>query len=272
MRMKRGFTVAVLLLVTVLIGANAATAATEGYVWMDFDRLVPWLSGTITVNTDLPGESDVWGKIGTFGIGSALFDVKDYGAQYQAYPNGGPSATYEIALSKVVGGYPATQQLSGFCIETDTLLYTGLDRWDIAPVEDAVPTRADDLKRLYTKTPSTLDEKAAFAACVWEIVHEDSGSYNLNTGDFQMQTANPGNGNPYSWADEAAWYLSHLGSTRNNDVFAVMDPNNQDFAIVIPGINATPVPEPFTMVTAFLAIGSFGMYMRKHTRRGAPSV
>lgn len=27
------------------------------------------------------------------------------------------------------------------------------------------------------------------------------------------------------------------------------------------------VPEPFTMMTAFMAIGSFGVYIRKHTRR-----
>ena len=29
-----------------------------------------------------------------------------------------------------------------------------------------------------------------------------------------------------------------------------------------------PIPEPFTMATAFLAIGSLGLYVRKHTRRG----
>ncbi len=32
---------------------------------------------------------------------------------------------------------------------------------------------------------------------------------------------------------------------------------------------AVPIPEPFTMVTAFLAIGSFGMYVRKHSRKHA---
>ena len=30
-----------------------------------------------------------------------------------------------------------------------------------------------------------------------------------------------------------------------------------------------PVPEPLTMLSAFLAIGSFGMYVRKHTRKQA---
>ena len=37
-------------------------------------------------------------------------------------------------------------------------------------------------------------------------------------------------------------------------------------SISIDNFDAVPVPEPFTVVTAFLAVSSFGLYVRRHTR------
>jgi hypothetical protein len=127
------------------------------------------------------------------------------------------------------------------------------------------PDRADDLRRLFGKyfTTNFSDvEAAAFQACVWEIVYERSGVYDVYSGNLHIwETWGSG------WGSLANNWLGYLGDHPNMKLRALVNTTYQDYALTIPGVGgAEPVPEPATMLSAFLAISSLGLYVRKRTR------
>ncbi|HUT60153.1 MAG TPA: hypothetical protein VNA25_20090, partial [Phycisphaerae bacterium] len=76
-------------------------------------------------------------------------------------------------------------------------------------------------------------------------------------------------GSATTYEDLANTWLASLGtsSERNNDLLALTNETYQDFALYVPGLTTPPVPEPFTMLTACLAIGGLGMYVRRRSGR-----
>lgn len=264
----------------VLVGASTARADPQGYVWMDYLSYTGDSSVMITANADIPDTYDMWGLQGSgLGFGKFKFDVTGFGnGGSPAYPALELEGYIADAVGFVSGSLGDAQQhlLYGYCIDSGQYVDPLNNNYEIRPLEDiftlkgvdgtTAQNRANDLRRLYggylTSVDTTL-EMAAFAAATWEVVYEDSGNYGLGTGDFRL--ADDG------FTATATSYLNGLASKPlDNRVYALYDPANQDFAVVIPGSALPPVPEPFTMATAFLAIGSFGMYIRKHTRKGLP--
>ncbi len=248
-----------MLLVAMLVGANVAKADVEGYVWMDYLSYSGDSSVTITKND---GGAMQGLQQGGLGFGEFYFDVTGFGDPTAGDPDPG----LENLISDAIhwGDDPGELNLSGYCMDSGQFLDTGVNQYEIRPLEDmfAGTDRSDDLRKLYAAHLGDVVDsttRAAFDAAVWEIVYEDGGTYDLTTGDFQM--AND------TWTATAQGYLGSLGSTLNDEVYALYDSANQDFSVVIPGTGVV-IPEPFTMATAFLAISSFGMYIRKHTRKG----
>ena len=251
-----------MLLVAMLVGANVAKAGIEGYVWMHYLSHDGDNSVTITKNDG--GAKQGLERSG-LGFGEFYFDVTGFAGS----STGSPSTDLEIDLSTAINwahpDAPGEMNLSGYCIDSGQFLDGGVNQYEIRPLVDmfAGTDRSDDLRKLYGAHLASVDstlKRAAFAAAAWEIVYEDTvGAYSLTTGDFQMANE--------TWTATAQGYLGTLGSTLNDEVYALYDSQHQDFSIVIPG-TITVIPEPFTMATAFLAISSFGMYIRKHTRKG----
>ena len=298
MRMCRGLAGAVLLLVAVLVGANTANAAVQGYVWLDYTGY----DGDSSVTTWNDTTTAMYGRSRSgLGFGEFTFNVK--GFQNGAIPNPNPLYPLEVALYTAQVAPDPDVPLKGYCIDSGQYLDGNTNKHEIRNLEDMflntlaggvdpqialdgfvsgpgyggaafpdtspVSARVNKLKNLFGQYLAQVDtptERAAFAAATWEIIYEDSGSYNLATGDFKVTGLTTG---PTGADTQAAFYLNNLdGASFNNDVYALYDPTAQDFAVVIKASEtAVPVPEPFTALTAFLAIGSFGMYVRKHTRK-----
>jgi len=180
--------------------------------------------------------------------------------------------------------------LSGYCIDTyQTIGIPHPDMWTVvnltawrasAPTSlPGVPTLGTDLTKVLAKVADlqglfarhgltanpTPDEAAAMGAAVWEIVNE-TGSYGLSDGSFKVYQAS---GN---WAGMATEWLGALTmpiGAPTPKLYALVDPQTQDFVIAIEGSGGTPVPEPFTMLTASLAIGGLGMYVRRRSGRSS---
>jgi hypothetical protein len=127
--------------------------------------------------------------------------------------------------------------------------------------------KAWDLRRLFYQhlgATATADGAAAFEACVWEIVYENSGTYNVDytsalKGDFYVKPTS-GNG----WVATANTWLGTLGTDQPDIGLRVLASSGyQDFALTVPGLGADPIPEPVTMAGLMLGIGSVVTYVRK---------
>jgi hypothetical protein len=193
-------------------------------------------------------------------------------------------------------GHYAT--VATFCADFKQYVYTGvLVTYDIyapeyAPVglgnnpDGMGDTKAADLRKLWKQfsgyglgtldwgdwgsTPTATEQNeqaAAFQAAVWEIIYEtnkvnDLFDYTVATGVFHVDSAE-------TWTDLANTWLGSLGT--------IADPTNlglriltngayQDFAIIVPGVGADPIPEPVTMAGLMLGIGGLSGYIRRRRR------
>jgi len=172
--------------------------------------------------------------------------------------------------------------LHGYCIDTYKFIHNGqADVWEVVNLNvdplgaptlgtDFVKARQKvaDLQGLFARhgltANPTADEAAAMGAAVWEIVNETSGIYNLSGGTFKVYQASG------TWASKASDWLTTLSmpaDTPTPILYALVDPTTQDFVIAMAGVKADPVPEPFTMLTASLAIGGLGVYVRRRSGR-----
>lgn len=117
---------------------------------------------------------------------------------------------------------------------------------------------------------------AAFQAAVWEIVNETAGkTYSVTADDFTVAD-HSGYGFEAianTWlgaANFGKWQAAAVSDSSGlQPVYALVpaDHSVQNFALMFTGVGSSkPVPEPITMLGAFLGISSLGLYVRKRTR------
>jgi hypothetical protein len=132
--------------------------------------------------------------------------------------------------------------------------------------------KADDLRRLFNLWSSSFndDQAAAFQAAVWEIENENAGTYNVYSGDFQINESWGGsftlNAVTYTnWGDYAnRALLANLGNViPNEDVVALVNSDFQDYALTIRGLGGQEIPEPVTLAGIVLGIGGLAGYVRR---------
>jgi len=209
-----------------------------------------------------------------FYVGRSNFTV----TANQPDPTG--AAVELLTLAGGIGG-----SLHGYCIDTYQFIHNGqADVWEVVNLNvdpsgaptlsptGAVKTAAQkvaDLQGLFARhgmlTNPTADEAAAMGAAVWEIVNEKTATYSLSSGSFKVYEASG------TWASMASDWLTTLSmpaETPTPILYALVNPVTQDFVIAMEGPKTPPVvPEPFTMLTASLAIGGLGMYVRRRSGR-----
>ena len=185
-----------------------------------------------------------------------------------------------VELMTLAGGIGGT--LHGYCIDTYQAIHGGhADVWEVVNLNvnpSGAPTlgtgttaaaKVRDLQGLFARhgmlTNPTADEAAAMGAAVWEIVNEKTATYSLSSGSFKVYEASG------TWASMASDWLTTLSmpaETPTPILYALVNPVTQDFVIAMEGPKTPPVvPEPFTMLTASLAIGGLGMYVRRRSGR-----
>lgn len=123
------------------------------------------------------------------------------------------------------------------------------------------PNRVTDLERLasqYLGSVDTVAESGAFQLAVWEIVYENSGTYGLGTGNFQVASASGG-----AIATANSW-LAALGSGTPTMTLSVWaSSSSQDLAVFT---SAVPEPEIYAMLAAGLGFLGFVGKKRRQAR------
>jgi len=129
--------------------------------------------------------------------------------------------------------------------------------------------KAAELRKLFFNKEGLVggsaDLAAAFNACVWEIVYENSGPYDIEMGEGDLYVvyggATPG------WVNTANDWLSDLSGYKDPDigVRVLVNAGLQDFAmsVSIVGASTDSIPEPLTMLGVFAGVAGVGTYIRR---------
>ena len=272
-----------------LVGAATASADVADTITMQFQGDTPARSATLTLPVYPPNT----GANTVFYIGRSVFHVID----------DGEGAAVTQLISDAAETIHDTKHLYAWCIDTQQFVPYSSQTWDVTNINtlndvdtdgefDALPStvpqvfavdgvrKRADLQALFAHYMDPLantsnDYAAAMAATVWEIITEPTQAYDLTAGAFAVLTPDP---DISAWGTLAQGWLDAIALNPSvfelPQIYTLYNSTYQDFTIAVGGVGVNPVPEPFTMLTAFMAIGSFGMYMRKHTRKGlagAPS-
>ena len=141
---------------------------------------------------------------------------------------------------------------------------------------DMTDAKAWDLCRLFYQrlgAIGTANGAAAFEACVWEIVYETSGTYDV---DYTYSPTDTTRGNFYvqptsgsGWLATANSWLGALGTDQPQVALRVLVSDGyQDFALTVSGLGGggpenPDIPEPVTMAGLMMGIGGLVTYVRK---------
>ena len=122
--------------------------------------------------------------------------------------------------------------------------------------------RSLDLDRLISQTdteglPISAAMSAAIQSAVWEILYENSGTYDLAAGTFQATSADAAT---QEYLDTLNWAgLPNFAVTLHVD--QLYSREHQDFLVT------TPVPEPSTYALFAAGLAGIGFVARRRSRR-----
>ena len=264
-----------------LLLAGSASATSTGWITMSFYNVSPrdpdWV--TTSMGTTLVG---VYNQ--RVYLNSGWGDLID-GPDSDTLPD--QEASQLIASLGNADGNAGTSSAwayaSTFCADFKQYASGSFLRYDIFKPADAPiggannpmgDTKAADLRRLFDNysanglgTPYTLgtttyganQTSAAFQAAVWNIIYDTD--LNVTSGAFHVDLVN---GVEKTWAALSNYWLANLGTVDPClGLRILVSENQQDFAIVVPGIGRDPIPEPVTMAGLMLGIGSIAGYVRR---------
>jgi len=146
---------------------------------------------------------------------------------------------------------------------------------EVAPQDGGSPfqamgvAKANAIRELWGEQYASVVNNAtaaAFQSAIWEIIYEDQGAngWDLTTGNLRISDA--------AVAATANLWLSQVGDasqTLEGGLIALtsnVGPTKwQDF-VYDTGSDRPPVPEPLTVATVAMSIGSLGLYVRRRTQ------
>jgi len=263
-----------------LLLAGSASATSTGWITMSFYNVSPGEG----VNYVAPGKSGST----TAGVYNqkVYLDISKWGNLLDSDGNGTldqEASQLITSLGSADGGLGTTRwaYASTFCADIKQYASGSFLRYDIYKPEDAPigggntpmgDAKAADLRKLFdnysayglgalpytlgTTTYGASQTSAAFQASVWEIIYETS-TYDVKKNAFQISSGE-------TWTGLSNYWLTHLGTADPClGLRVLVNGDQQDFAIVVPGVGRDPIPEPVTMAGLMLGIGSVVTYVRK---------
>ena len=265
-----------------LLLAGSASATSTGWITMSFYNVSPGEG----VSYVAPGKS---GSTTAGVYNQKVYLNKGWGDLLDSDGNGIPDqeASELIAsLGTADGGTGTTRwaYASTFCADIKQYASGSFLRYDIYEPEDAPigggntamgDAKAADLRRLFynysayglgtlpyildTTTYGANQTSAAFQASVWEIIYETS-AYDVKNNAFKISSTE-------TWTGLSNYWLTHLGTADPClGLRVLVNGDQQDFAIIVPGVGRDPIPEPVTMAGFMLGIGGLGGYIRRRRR------
>jgi len=167
-------------------------------------------------------------------------------------------ATYWGQGKDVVEQANTNHMLDTFCADLEQWALSDFTTYDVYHPEHAPIgagnspmgiEKAWDLRRLFSQhwgDAASDNGAAAFQAAVWEIVYEDTDTYDYDVTDGDL------------------WIEKMLGTGQPDVGLRVLaNENYQDYALVVLGLPADPVPEPVTLAGLMLGVGSLVGYLRR---------
>jgi hypothetical protein len=262
-----------------LLLAGSAFATATGWITMSFYNVSPGEN----VNYVAPGKS---GSTTAGVYNQKVYLNKGWGDLLDSDGNGIPDQEASeliasLGLKDGGSGTTAWAYASTFCADIKQYASGSFLRYDIFKPADAPigggntpmgDAKAADLRRLFdnysaygigalpytlgTTTYGANQTSAAFQASVWEIIYETS-AYDVKQNVFRITSSNASR-------DLANYWLTHLGDVDPClGLRILVRDDQQDFAIVVPGVGRDPIPEPVTMAGVMLGIGSIAGYVRR---------
>ncbi|MCU0964664.1 MAG: PEP-CTERM sorting domain-containing protein [Burkholderiaceae bacterium] len=166
------------------------------------------------------------------------------------------------------GGYNTTISNAGvldgsfvsYCVDLGQYLKFNTDynagQYKAGTAADFFGSRYDDVLKLFSYaynavTNSTAEKSAGFQIALWELVYENSGSYNVLDGGIRFSNS--------AALDEAAGFLQGAASFNGQslNLQVLTSGSNQDVAF------ATPVPEPGAYALMLVSLATVGVMTRR---------
>jgi len=183
-------------------------------------------------------------------------------------------ATYWGQGKDVVEQADTNDMLDTFCADLEQAALGDFTTYDVyhpeyAPIGAGNSPmgieKAWDLRRLFNQhlgDVASANGAAAFQAAVWEIVYEDTGTYNVKDSASRLWIEKMAH-DP-DWLTTANTWLTGLGTGHPDVGLRVLaNEDYQDYALVVLGLPADPVPEPVTLAGLMLGVGSLVGYLRR---------
>jgi len=184
-------------------------------------------------------------------------------------------ATYWGQGKDVVEQADTNHMLDTFCADIEQSALGAFTTYDVyhpeyAPIGAGNSPigieKAWDLRRLFSQhwgDVASDSGAAAFQAAVWEIIYEDTDTYAYDVTDGRLWMErmfwDP------DWLTTANTWLTGLGDNKDYTVGlrVLANEDYQDYALVVLGLPADPVPEPVTLAGLMLGVGSLVGYLRR---------
>lgn len=133
-------------------------------------------------------------------------------------------------------------------------------QYSVGNAQSFYGTKYSDVLKLFSSsygsaTNTSREPSAGFQIALWEVLYENTGTYNLSSGGISFTNS--------AALDEAAGYLSAMSSFSgpNLDLQVLTSSTNQDVAF------AAPVPEPGTYALMLAGLGAVGFVARRRRAR-----